>query len=468
MDRRMEPGARGRTRLRASGMKTPGQCAHGRLGARKRWFLIAGASAVAGIVAVSYIRPLWRSHRPSLGTQSTALEAAVALGETKQEGPQANREEFPDTQGNRLGPAPGPSEPTPDVPEPIPVPPEGASQADQLLAALPSTVEELKREEIEVVERLMEDLPGSSDPIALMGMVHNEQGNTARAIDCWQRCLKLNPRRADVYDAMGVVAQRKQAYEEAAAHFRKALEIEPTQFGAHFHLAQVLLGTGKAEEAVAALEEGIRIHPQESESYFLLGRTYLQLREYEKAKKNYLAAIKLRPNHTNAHYGLAGTCAKLGQREESRKYLERFKELKAERLDGIIAQAKTPDETLLRPVVARTYTSAGRIYRGHGKPAKAEQLWRIAARLDPTDVASRRELAQLYEASNRNQDALRICEQLCDIDPRRAEYYANTGVLYVRVDRIHAALSALEKAMKLEPENTNYRRMYEQIQDALP
>lgn len=408
------------------------------------WFLLLGVALGGGILTFGLAGSFWHADQASL--KESGGEANV-----KEKRPQRRQE-----------PSPGSAEPRPVPPEPMP------HSADQA-TSLPETVAELKKAEVRVVERLMGDFPNSSDPIALMGMVHNEQGNTAEAIDCWHRSLELNRNRADVCDALGAVAQRRQEYEEAAVLFRKAAEINPKLFGLHFRLAQVLLDLGKAQEAVEALQEELRVYPQAVESHFLLGRTYLQLKEYENAKSSYQAAVKLQPDHTNAYYGLATACARLGQKQESREYMERFKDLKAGRLEGIIAEAQTADDvTLARQVVATTYARAGQVYHGHGKMPQAEQLWRTAARLDPKNVVCRRNLAQLYEASARSQDALRLCEELRKIDPENARYHLNAGVLYARVNRIHAALSALEQAMKLEPGNLKYRKVYERIRKRLP
>ena len=77
-------------------------------------------------------------------------------------------------------------------------------------------VEALENEAIEAVKQLMEALPASPDPLALMGMVQVRFGDIAEGMAWWQRCLDADPKRVDVLDGMAQIAAEKGDLDKAA------------------------------------------------------------------------------------------------------------------------------------------------------------------------------------------------------------------------------------------------------------
>jgi len=337
--------------------------------------------------------------------------------------------------------------------------------------AAPSTslqpeISALREEAVQVVDSLRTDFPDSSDPLVLMGNLHDSLGNSAEAMDCWQKCLEMDPRRADAYRGLGSLAMRKGQYEKALELWGKALEIRPEMADVRTLSARALMALGRPREAVAALQREIQISPRASTSYFELGQAYLQLKEFQKAKENYQAAVQIQPGYTNAYYGLARACERLGQKAESAAYMERFTKLKAENRRGERDQRSTYDDlSLVRQSVAQTHTEAGQVYYGHGNVRKAEQLWQRAAWLDPKNTACRMQLVKVYTQAGRDQEALRICEELRQIEPENATTYLNIGVLSARLNRLDAALSAIDRAIELDPKNPQFQQARQLIQE---
>ena len=330
----------------------------------------------------------------------------------------------------------------------------------------PATIQALKTEEIEVAKRLMADYPNSPNAVALLGMVHEADGNTTEAMKCWRRCLELNPRLPDVYNGMGWVAYRGGQHDKAVTLWRKALELAPNFPGVHNRLGRVLMDLGKSGDAIAMLDKGIRIFPKDSQSRYLLGQAYLQLSEYAKAKICYEQAIALQDNHQQAHYGLAAVCVQMGQGDKARQHMTRFENLKA-RADEMTVDRETGHTDLLevRGSLARTHTDAGVVHSTFGNAAKAEEHWRKAAYLDPKNTICRMRLAALYRSTARQHEALVMCEQLREIDPKNPVTHLNISILHLELKQFDAALSAIERARALAPTSVRIRQMYETIKN---
>ena len=319
-----------------------------------------------------------------------------------------------------------------------------------------------------VLNRLVEDFPDSADPLGLMGDVYVQLGKTAEAMACWEQCARLEPRRADSYMRMAGTAVERGEFERAVTIARTALKIDPAMPGIHRELGRALKALAQPGESLAALEKAVELSPQSAVDHHLLGQAYQQLRQYEQAKRSYVTALHINPNYTEACYGLATVSARLGQKDEAAKYRAKFKEMKARDWEGLPDKR---DYVLHHKFVVRSrhrasnvHTNAGVLYYEHGRRQTAEQHWRRAATLDPTNTGCREELMTLYQQDGRNTEALRICEQLIRLVPARAQYHMCAGTLLTRMDRTEEALQAVKKAIELEPDNVTFRRIYDQIQ----
>ncbi len=354
------------------------------------------------------------------------------------------------------------------------------------------TEENLEKETMEVLNRLIQDFPDSADPLGLMGDVYAEQGKTAEAMKCWQQCTELEPRRADSYVRMTFTAVERGEFERAVKIARQALKIDPRMPGIHTQLGRALRRLGKPREALAALEKAVEIPTNSTENlavkYYLLGQAHQQLQQYEQAGQCFRKALQLNPGYTEACYGIATVVARLGQKDEADKYRKMFREMKArdwktlpDKRDQVLHQKLLIKS---RHRASKTHTNAGIMYSEHGRKQTAEKHWLRAAQLDPANMECRKELAILYLHSGRNKKALRMYEQLADfyqqigrnqealrmsekliqLAPENPKYHVFAGVLLARMNRIEDARQAVKQAIELEPDNATYRQIYDQMQ----
>ncbi len=318
----------------------------------------------------------------------------------------------------------------------------------------------MEDEAVSVTMRLIEEFPDHTDALILLGKVHNRNLNHDEAIRCWEQCVERNPKRADAYDAIALAAYRMGDFEKAVTAGGKAVASAPNMPRARVHLGQALLAMGKPLEAVAPLQQETQLAPESAEAHFRLGQAHRQLENYEEALSCYEKAIELRPDYTDAYYALAGLCARKGMSQRAAECRARFKELKTAEQEVDTFVDSLGKATLK---LAMTYYDAGRLYRGHGKLRQAEQHWLKAAAVDPKNVRSRKALIGLYQKSNRMAEALVVCQQLRDALPENAEAHGLFALLSARSARFDAAESAIRRAIELDPDNANYRRLDEQL-----
>jgi len=310
----------------------------------------------------------------------------------------------------------------------------------------------LRREAIELADRLIRDLPGNRDALDACGWLLNGWGNNVEAVKCWEACLKLDPTFGPAYECIGRDALNRAEYERAVSLLTKALEFAPRLPEVRLHLAQALMHLDRAEEAARVLEEQVALWPSLVDGYSQLGQAQFQRRAYAEAKSAYEAAIRLDPSCVPALYGLATACERLGETEKAQQYrVESENAEKAVRADKKRRVHSYDEEVSLRRRLADDYTRAGRVYFGQGNLAEAEACWRRAAAVDPKHTESRQVLVVLLGQQDKPQDALALLAELCQIEPNNPLHHLNLGVAHTMLQQFDAAEAAFQAAVRAAP-----------------
>jgi tetratricopeptide (TPR) repeat protein len=308
---------------------------------------------------------------------------------------------------------------------------------------------ELRHEQLDAAQKLLTEFPTNDDVVYLAGLVHEDQGDTDRAMKLWARSIELDATRGDANESLGQALLLRDDYAAAEKYLRRALEIDTNSVNARFRLAKTLSQQGKLQEALVVLEKAGTLS---AEGYRLMGEICQQLNQHERARTNYEAAIRLKADFPEAYYGLALTFAQLGEAGKSRELMDKSSVLRKESEEQARrARAEFNPLTVTRQSVARTHTDVGRVYMIVGRTTKAEELWLRAAALDPKNVLCRLQLAVLYQQTRRDREALHFYEQAARLDPRDGLTHLNMGRVCMKLQNPDRAQMAFKEVIRLEP-----------------
>jgi tetratricopeptide (TPR) repeat protein len=147
------------------------------------------------------------------------------------------------------------------------------------------------------------------------------------------------------------------------------------------------------------------------------------------------------------------TCAQLGDVAKAEQHRRRFQELKAElQTAGRQVRADYRPLALTRRSFAETHTHVGWVYLSCKQADRAERVWLRAAEVDPTNTSARFQLVMLCQRAQRNEEALRFCEEMVRAEPRNGSHYLGLGNLNQRLKRTATAEQAFRRAVELAPE----------------
>jgi tetratricopeptide (TPR) repeat protein len=179
----------------------------------------------------------------------------------------------------------------------------------------------------------------NADALHGLGLVAQQSGQFALAVDLITRAIAIDPEVAGMYANRGLALGGLGRLEEAAAdHARstalapslapahvnlagalrslgrleaalesydRALALQPARPDAHTDRGAVLEALGRLDEAVAAYDRALALAPGKVAAWFNRGNALKKLRRLAEAIASYERAIALAPDFAMAHYNLA-------------------------------------------------------------------------------------------------------------------------------------------------------------------
>jgi tetratricopeptide (TPR) repeat protein len=263
--------------------------------------------------------------------------------------------------------------------------PTGVSES-----AVRPTLEGLLEEARQLAARLEETFPHDADALNLAATIHNELfQDSAKAMDCWERALAIDPEGAEVHFNIGCSARGSGDYQKAKAHFLQTHARKPDMGDVRYFLADSLLKLGEADRAIDVLQEAGDPGRYGAKGRLVLGHAYSQRGDFEAARKHFEAALAVEPKNLPAHHGLIKVMIRLKQPEQAKKHRDAVAEL-----GKSFRQAAGADRSSETAQIARdvNYTVwwlntfsrlAAEVYQRNGRTDEAAQLMRRAKQLRP-------------------------------------------------------------------------------------
>jgi len=243
--------------------------------------------------------------------------------------------------------------------------------------------------------------------------------------------LGLAAESAESHLGKGYDALKQDRYQEAADEFRAALRLDSALvMRARFPLAVALFEMKQSAEARREFETVRRATGDHPSVMYYLGRLDLLDRNFAAAVRDLAKAI-VKPPFPDTAYYLGVACFKNGDPAAAEKWLKQ-------------AAQTNPRDSLTQYQLAMVYRALGR--EDDAKKAFAESA--ALRRRDTDESELRTECAQKLDKGPRA-DARALCQKL--YDPDNAERLAALGTIYGQHGDLEDALDPLRRAAELAP-----------------
>lgn len=313
----------------------------------------------------------------------------------------------------------------------------------------------LKNEAVEVAKALADQHQRNPLAQVLLGSAFYNTGRSDEATRYLERGLALQPDLLEAYEVLARISYEKGQPEESIRQCRTAIDRGLLSSEILNRLGRSLLDLGETEEAIKILGRAIAQPGASVESHYLHGQAQLQSRNYEQAKAAFAEVVKRQKDHTQAYFGLFTASLRMGDAEGAQKYREIF--VRLEEGDRQNLTDRSDDDSslsgldMVKQTVARTLFGAGQLYQEQGQPGKAGDLLLRACSLDGDNLIFKSGLEAYYLKGKDLNGGLEAFGKLIVQQPGNPLNYYYMGRFEARRKGFKAAREHYEKVQQLAP-----------------
>lgn len=262
-----------------------------------------------------------------------------------------------------------------------------------------------------------------------------------KAIEAYKKAYELDPKSPVIGERLAEMYWKAQRIKDAVNEAQQILKRDPNDVQSRRLLGRIYLrslgdlsaGNGQSEMVTRAIEqyrEIYRLDPADTESALWLARLYRLKNDHDKAETVLRSILKDDPENEPAVEQLTQLLLDEGKSDEAVSLLVQM-------------TAQSPSPVLL-DLLGDAYTQTHDL-------AKAEQAYRKAVELDPSELSHQRGLGQTLLAEEKYADALKVYQKLADVMPDDSDVYMRIAQIYRELHQLDKAEENLVKARQYAP-----------------
>ena len=245
-------------------------------------------------------------------------------------------------------------------------------------------------------KKALEEDPGDSEAIQLMGLSYYLAGRPADAIAPLEKVQTWYPSaNVDASYILGICYIQTKDYPSARNSFAKMFAVPPDSAASYLFTARMLLRQDFAPIAEEYAKKAVELDPKLPLAHSLLGDIYLFKSRIPEATEQFQKELELNPGDAAVYYKLADAYTRAQKYEDAEKLLQRSIWL---------------DATSTGP-----YILMGKVLEKKGEPLLAARALQHAIAMDPNNSIPHHLLGLAYRELGRAEDAereLKLSEQL--------------------------------------------------------
>jgi len=260
----------------------------------------------------------------------------------------------------------------------------------------------------------------------------HQAGRLAEAEPLYGQIVEAAPDHADSRHLLGVLHLQRGDYARAIRHLDAAVAIDPSNPFAHSNRAVALAELTRFDEALASCERALALKPDHAEALNNRGNALKGLGRFDEALASYDRAIARKPDYADAFTNRGVVLMEL------------------KRLDEALASAERA--IALKPDHAEAFNNRGNVRKERGQLDEALADYDKAIALNANFARAFVNRAAALAKLRRFDEALAGCERAIALKPDLAEAFNNRGNTLTACGRFDQALASYHRAIALKPD----------------
>lgn len=195
-------------------------------------------------------------------------------------------------------------------------------------------------------ERMLEVLPTNFEANLGLGISYAGQNKLAMATEFFKSTIRLKPQSSIPYFQLAMICTRMGKdstidKKSAKDYFKLAGNIKLDEYDEMLHSSLSKAYIGQFEEAIKIINQAIRSLPIKSDGYCARGKIYYMHEKFEEAKSSFELALERDKNsdYLDAYVGMADTCKKLELLKDADQFYKQATMINSDCVRALVGRA---------------------------------------------------------------------------------------------------------------------------------
>ncbi|KAF5306204.1 hypothetical protein FQR65_LT07481 [Abscondita terminalis] len=240
---------------------------------------------------------------------------------------------------------------------------------------------------------------------------------------------------------LGNEAYKKKEFIKAITHYENALQHDPTDITFYNNLAAVYFEQKQYETCIKECEKGIEVGRENRADFKLIAKAFMRIGNAHKKMKNYLLAKSAYEKSMSEH---------------------RTPEIKTllSQVEAVIKEEER--KAYIDPTKSEEEKEKGNLFFKKGDYATAVKHYTEAIKRNPDDPKLYSNRAACYTKLAAFDLGLKDCDRCVELDPKFIKGWIRKGCILQGMQQSSKAISAFQKALEIDPNNTEAIQGYKQ------
>ncbi|MGN0728861.1 tetratricopeptide repeat protein [Treponema sp.] len=318
-----------------------------------------------------------------------------------------------------------------------------------------------------IYKGLLKSDPQNTELLSSLGNLYIKSGEDDKALSYFNEVVRLDQNNAAALNALGGIYRRLKKYDESISVLERAVIVDETDVQTFYNLGFTFKLMEKYDDALQCFNKVVEENPEDVLAFNHIGSIYALKNQHRNAVSSYMRGLKVDPNHPVLHLNLAKSYDALGEFEKSQSEYESALKTKPGWFEAIENYAelllkknktRTAGEIVshalnLNPKNADMHVKLGDVYTRQSDFDNAEFEYNEALKIRPEFPKALSGLANTYESSGRNEDAIEIMERMEIASPEDSSMLHQYAHILLSADRVEEAWKKIHEAYKKNPDD---------------
>lgn len=298
-----------------------------------------------------------------------------------------------------------------------------------------------------------------------LGNLYLGERRNADAIHYFEAGARLAPRDAVLEAHLAMAYSQAGQAAKAADLYRRSIEMNRQAAKPDSRVpllyAEYLLGENDAAGSIRLFTESLRLNARSSEANFGRARAHERLRQWQEAAADGLNAIRYAPGRLDANLLLLRVYQALHDQAKVEEYSAQVKRLNEERRAHETAERNSREALRLYMEVVQPLLQKQKCEEAIQPSLEIVKLWPSFAQ--PLFV-----LGVCYGQTGQPDQAVSFLKKFLSLQPNSGDGHAALGALLLQQNRKQEAREELERAVTLDPGESEARRLLDSLGSSAP